>query len=126
MPFIRYDTGDIGTQIRSVNEDVSRHRLINLGGRVTDYIKIGGKIIGSPVLTVLMGKFDIHRYQILQTSQDEIELIIERGKTYTLDDEKYIRQSFLENIGEKTKILFNYKAEFINSENKHKFIIRKY
>jgi len=125
MPFIRYDTGDVGTQIRSDNEDISRHRLINLGGRVTDYIKIGGKVVGSPVLTVLMGKFDINRYQIIQTSENTIELIIERGKTYTFNDEKYIKQSFQENIGEKTNIIFNYEAEFINSENKHKFIIRK-
>lgn len=126
MPFIRYDTGDIGTQTRSVGNDISRHRLIKLGGRATDYIKVGGKVIGSPVLTVLMGKFDINRYQIVQTSENIIELIIEKGKTYTLKDEQYIKQSFQENIGNKLQIKFNYKAEFIDSDNKHKFIIRNY
>lgn len=125
MPFIRYDTGDEGTQIRADNKNISRHKLTDLGGRVTDYIKIEGKVVGSPVLTVLMGKFDIIRYQIVQTSENAIELIIERGKTYNFDDEKYIIQSFEENVG-KVEIKFNYKAEFINSKNKHKFIIRKY
>lgn len=125
MPFIRYDTGDYASQIRSSGKEIERHRLLNLGGRVTDYIEVGGKVIGSPVLTVLMGKFDINRYQIVQRSEVTIELIIEKGITYTYNDEEFIRKSFRENIGEKVEIIFNYKPNFINSENKHKFIIRE-
>ena len=54
MPFIRYDTEDIG--IISDNYcscDCKRPLLIKMLGRKTDYLYLNGKYIGSPVLLEL-------------------------------------------------------------------------
>ncbi|MGS2738803.1 phenylacetate--CoA ligase family protein [Sinomicrobium sp. M5D2P17] len=125
MPFIRYETGDFGAQIKSKGEQYSRHRLVNLGGRTTDYISFNNMVIGSPVLTVLMGKLDILKYQIIQKKNNKIQFRIEPGNSYTEEDENYIRRSFKDNLGDNSCIEFIYTEEFLYSENKHKFIIKE-
>lgn len=125
MPFIRYDTGDFGIQIKSEGRKYSRHRLVNLGGRTTDYISLNGKVIGSPVLTVLMGKLDVLRYQIVQKKNNQIQFLIEPGNSYTKESEAFIRKSFKDNLGDDSLLSFIYTNNFLKSENKHKFIIKE-
>ena len=127
MPFIRYDTGDLG--ILSLDKCSCGRQmplLKEISGRVTDFLNLNGTIIGSPVLTVLMGKFDIEQYQIYQKSKNEILIKIVSGEKYNKEkDESYIKQSFYSHVG-KIKITFDYKS-FNNTSflNKHKFIINE-
>ena len=122
FPFIRYDTGDYGTQVK---EDNLRKKLINLRGRATDYIILNGKTIGSPVLTVLMGKIDAIKYQIVQKKDSSLEIRILKGKNFDHSQENFIKKSLISNIGGNINIIFRYTHDFIPSENKHKFIIRE-
>lgn len=125
MPFIRYDTGDFGTQVKSDKSPCTRHRLISLGGRSTDFIEYNNRIIGSPVLTVLMGKLNVNRYQIIQKKDGSIEFRIDVGDNFSSHEENFIKKSFIDNMGSDENLKFIYTNHFINSENKHKFIIKE-
>jgi phenylacetate-CoA ligase len=126
MPFIRYDTGDIGIiSDEYINNGGNRFLLQNLLGRSNDYLEINGKKIGSPVLTVLMGKINARRYQFIQKSSNNLEIRIERDDLYNISEEEFIKKSIEAHVG-KSNIEFIYGSGFINSENKHKFIIRDF
>lgn len=126
MPFIRYDTGDLG--VISENECLCgcpKPLLTEISGRVTDYLKLSGVYIGSPVLTVLMGKVDVEQYQFVQTKENEVEILIIKGKNYTAKDEEFILRSLKSRVNDisiKIKFIENSRG-FINQVNKHKFII---
>ncbi len=127
LPFIRYDTGDLGVLSNSVCTCNRPTPLLKqIVGRVTDYLNLNNTIIGSPVLTVLMGKFDIEQYQIIQKSNDVIVIKIVQGKKYRKEDEEFIRKSFYTHVG-RINIKFDY-VDFIQVQNgtKHKFIINEY
>jgi len=126
FPFIRYDTGDLGT-ISDSECGCGRKMLLlkEIVGRVTDFLNVNNTIIGSPVLTVLMGKFDIEQYQIVQENPDTITCKIIKGKTYKDKDEKFIKESFYKHVGE-----INIKFDYVNAipvteAGKHKFIIKE-
>ncbi len=123
FPFIRYDTGDNGSQILGNNG--SRKKLIDLRGRTTDFITINNKTIGSPVLTVLMGKIDAIKYQIIQKKDQSLEIRILKGKDYSPNQEDFIKESLTSNVSNDLKIDFIYTDVFIKSNNKHKFIIKE-
>ena len=121
FPFIRYDTGDIGKINERPMSGDNRLRLAALLGRETDMIEINGRRIGSPIFTVLMGKFDILKYQIVKDKK-ELRFIIHKGENYTKEDEITIKQSMREKLGD-TKLKFDYSGAFFESKNKHKFIV---
>jgi len=126
FPFVRYDTGDLGVLDTSECACGRKTPLLkSIVGRVTDFLKLNGRIIGSPVLTVLFGKFDIEQYQIIQETEDSIICRIVKGKTYGCEDEKYIRESFCKHVGP-IEILFDYTTIIKpEGESKYKFIINK-
>jgi len=126
FPFIRYDTGDLGTlEYSECSCGRNTPLLKEIAGRVTDFLKLNGRIIGSPVLTVLFGKFDIEQYQIIQETEDSIICRIVKGKTYGREDEKFIRESFFKRVGP-IKIVFQYVPTIKpEGESKYKFIINK-
>jgi len=124
FPFIRYDTGDLGV--------VSDEYLLNGGkrlilkallGRATDFLEVNEKKIGSPALTVIMGKTDAHKYQIIQRG-DLLRILIDRGDTFDDRQEQFIRSSLESYLG-KVKLSFEYTDQFVQSNNKHKFIIKE-
>lgn len=125
FPFIRYDTGDNGTQILNPYSKNKRKILTNLRGRTTDYIVIGDKTIGSPILTVLMGKIDAIKYQIIQKKNQSLEIRILKGTNYSIQQENFIKKSLQSKLKKDLEIKFIYTEDFIKSNNKHKFIIRE-
>lgn len=127
LPFIRYDTGDLGY--------ISNRKCLcgrdmplfeELMGRVTDFLTLNNITIGSPVLTVLMGKCDIEQYQIIQENSDSITCKIIKGKTYDKNQEEFIKESFYKHVG-KINIKFDYVQSIpAAGGNKHKYIINKH
>lgn len=125
LPFIRYDTGDLGVISDSkCTCDRKTPLLKEIAGRVTDFLKLNNIIIESPVLTVLMGKFDIEQYQIIQDSPTSMIIKIVRGKTYDKKrDEGIIKNSFFCHVG-KINIEFQYVDSISATKaGKEKFII---
>ena len=127
LPFIRYDTGDLGI-ISSKKCPCGRESLLlkEVVGRTTDSLILNGITIGSPVLTVLMGRFDIEQYQIVQESGNSITIKIVKGQTFSEKDENFIRRSFFSHVGE-IDIKFEYVDSIAPFEGqKHKFIINDF
>ena len=104
-------------------------RLIEIIGRVTDYLLINGVYIGSPALTVLMGKLNLKMYQIIQQEKDKIVFKIVLNNN-TIEEKKYCVNFITKSINEHVKdaiINFRFydKIEDLNITNKYKFIINE-
>ncbi|MBB1115963.1 phenylacetate--CoA ligase family protein [Stenotrophomonas sp. W1S232] len=111
-PFVRYDTGDIGLMTRESCACGNPYPLLkNLSGRRTDTLKINGKLIGSPVLTVLMSGTGVLRYQFIQENQDELCVRISKGNNYSKKIEDYIKDSLFLHVGE-FNLIFDYSENF--------------
>lgn len=126
MPFIRYDTGDLGL-IDASNCPCGNKRplLKHIYGRTTDYLKLNNKVIGSPVLTVLMGKVDLENYQIMQKKSDEIDVKYVKDSLLNSKDEDFIKKSFFEHVGQIRINFERVKPDDLLVENKYKFIINE-
>ncbi len=121
LPFIRYDTGDLGV-ISDLECTCGRKMPL-----LENFLKLNNVIIGSPVLTVLMGKLDIEQYQIIQTNASSITCKIVKGDTYDeKKDEEFIKESFYRHVG-KINIEFSY-VNVISAVggSKFKFIINNF
>lgn len=126
FPFIRYDSGDIGTvSDKFCTKENPRLVLSQLLGRTTDYIELNGKIIGSPVLTVLMSNIDAFKYQFIQRDTSNLELRIHKTESYTQEQEDFIIKSIRSNLGENFNFNIIYGKDFEESDNKHKFILNQ-
>ncbi|EXB45641.1 phenylacetate--CoA ligase family protein [Acinetobacter sp. 1000160] len=124
MPFIRYDSGDIGRI--DFSECVcgkKTPRIFVNYGRVTDTLVIAGKVIGVPVLTVLMGKVPVLQYQIAKTGENQMTFRIIKSPDYNQSFEDYIRRSISERIGN-IDLVFNYVDCITPPQGKkHKFLV---
>lgn len=124
MPLIRYDTGDLGIlDSAPCSCGCKRPLLKKVYGRTTDYLKLNNKIIGSPVLTVLMGKIEVENYQIIQTSHNGILLKYTNNAELSEDDKLFIRNSFFSHVGDMSINYQKVGTMQLQPENKHKFII---
>ena len=125
MPLIRYDSGDLGV----CNDEYctcGNEKLIlkTLKGRITDFLKINGKLISSPVLTILMGKTSATNYQIEQMSKNKIIIkLVYKNKANIQRDQELIITSLKSHVGD-----FELAFDIVNQiavlkGKKHKFII---
>ncbi len=123
--FIRYDTGDLGS--------VSSHEcacglpfpvLKSLVGRSTDALYINNSLIGSPVLTVLMSRVDVNRYQFL-CYDDHVDLVLDVDRCdFGEKDSAFIKQSLFSQVGKfDLRMSFN-ESDFVEtSAGKHKVVV---
>jgi phenylacetate-CoA ligase len=110
MPFIRYDTGDMGVYS---NESCSCGRKLPLMkrilGRTTDilHFKTGVSLSG-PSLTLIFKDFDIKQYQVVQTSDDCMIAKVIKGKTYSEKDTEKIHRVLKNTIGDGVEVKFEF------------------
>lgn len=126
-PFVRYDTGDLGVISDEPCACGSPYPLLNkLVGRTTDILNINGRVVGSPVLTVLMASVDVVRYQFIQESKNRVVIVIEKGSLPSPADEDFIRRSLFSNIGEFELIFIYDEGAFeVADGGKHKVVVNK-
>lgn len=110
MPFIRYDTGDVGAYS---SEECSCGRKLPLmkriSGRTTDILRFkSGVALSGPSLTLIFKDFDIRQYQVVQTDDDSIVIKMIRGKTYSQKDTKRICQVFKDIAGSDVELTFEF------------------
>jgi phenylacetate-CoA ligase len=123
MPFIRYETGDIGVMSKEVCRcGIRRPLLQSIRGRTTDFLVLNGRAISGPQLTILMGKLDVEWYQFVQKGGGSVLLRVVAGKGFGAQQKKAIEKSLYTNVGP-----FRLEFEMLPSppacENKHHFII---
>ena len=126
-PFVRYDTGDLGLISKNECACGSPYPLLkSLMGRTADVIKVNDRIIGSPVLTVLMANTNAVRYQFIQLAENKISIVIEKSSKYDEMDEKFIRTSLISNLGPlDIRFIYDVVAFETVDGGKHKIVINK-
>lgn len=98
--FVRYDTGDLGLLDMESCPCGSPYPVIRaLKGRSTDIIRINGRSVGSPVLTVLMNDVNAINYQFIQKSDTELTLIIKPNDKYSIENENFMRSLLFSHLG---------------------------
>lgn len=134
MPFIRYNSGDVGIPS---NERCPCGRglplMDSIEGRITDYlIKKDGSLISGMPLTDIFEDIEakkenkILQYQIIQETKERIVVKIVKGINYNHEDEGYIVRKIRGHIGFEVKIDINYVDEIPTTKaNKMRFIISK-
>jgi phenylacetate-CoA ligase len=131
MPLIRYDTGDMAEITHQPCKcGKTTPRLLEVIGRTTDYLKFGDVYIGSPVLTVLMGKLEVELYQIIQDSEDHVVFNLVLPKNSSIKDKEnsinHIKSSMNDKVPNvKVDVMFYDSINKIQNKNKHKFIINE-
>jgi phenylacetate-CoA ligase len=124
MPFIRYDSGDIGRiDCSPCPCGLSTPRLFLKHGRITDQITVAGSIVGAPVLTVLMGRLPVKQYQIAKIGHSSLVFRIIKDNAYSRKDEQFILRSMSERIPG-VEVSFEYLDQIVPPAGvKHKFLI---
>jgi len=130
MPFVRYETGDIGV-MTTENCPCGRTSpmLSSVLGRQTDLLVIDGVTIGSPVLTVLMGTTTAAWYQIVQTDRTSVTFrIVNPDPATRQHDETTIVASLRHHVGETVRITFEYleMPDDLLAGDKHRFIVNQW
>lgn len=134
MPFIRYDSGDVGIPS---NERCPCGRglplMESVEGRITDYLmKKDGSLISGMPLTDIFEDIEakkenkILQYLIIQETKEKIVVKIVKGINYNQNDEDYIVREIRGHIGFEVKIDVNYVDKIPTTKaNKRRFIISK-
>jgi len=126
MPFIRYDTGDMGVYS---SEECSCGRKLPLMkqilGRTTDILRFkNGAVLSGPSLTLVFKDFDIKQFQLVQERDDSLLVKVIKGKTYVDDDTRRLRKTLEDIVGEGIEIRFEFVDSISTTKSgKWKFII---
>ncbi len=110
MPFIRYDTGDIGVMKKNSECGLSTPVLENISGRVVDFIyDTSGNRLSPYMLTNYMWPFDkLKQFQFIQEDKTKYILKLNGAKKF-YKDEEFI-DLFKEFLGQDAQI----KIEHVN------------
>ncbi|MGV6832529.1 MAG: hypothetical protein ACWA5P_13325 [bacterium] len=123
IPFVRYDTGDLGSMIEVDGEP----RLRSIEGRVVDVIyDINGRIVPSFMVHILARKFDnIDQIQFIQHDKAKYEVIINSLKGFTQEAE--LIQEVYRIFGEPSEVKVTYVSEIpLLSSGKRRSTINHY
>jgi len=127
MPFIRYDTGDVGAiEIFEIN-GVQKRFITQFGGRKTDNIyKPNGERIASNSISTLMWEFNnIKQFQFIQTGQKEYRLLLNIEKPFKDENRIYLKIKAL--LGEEAKIEVEYIKEIpVLASGKRRYIVNEW
>jgi len=124
MPFIRYDTGDIGSFKFIEVDGVFKRAICNFSGRKLDLIRdSNGNIIYPHVIAQYFKDFsEIKQFQIIQESKYQYTLKINTNENFT--DEIKLKTIFRKHLGKDTHITIKRVEEVpILSSGKRKMMI---
>lgn len=122
MPFIRYDTGDIGS-ISEVSCSCGRGLplLKSIDGRTCEVIKYKDKYINSSALSVIVRLFkNIKECQFVQEKENELVSNIVKRNNFSENDMNEIISDLHKHIGEELDIKINF-VEYIPRTKMGKF-----
>ena len=128
MPLLRYQPGDV--IINNFDESVcscgcTLPRIKNIVGRTTDVIRFSnGRSLSGPALTVLFSKFSLNKYQVIQNSENSVDINLIPGTQFDQKQYNRILELMKHHCGAGIEI-FIYKVDNIPTpySGKHRFII---
>lgn len=96
MPFLRYDTGDVGVFAADEDGTVDDTALVSIGGRVLDRLfDTQGRPVNPMVIELL--EFDVRQYQLIQTGPGRYTVRVNAAPDPGLDAR--MRRWFLDLLG---------------------------
>lgn len=138
MPFIRYDTGDIGILSRKECKCGNPNPMIaSIEGRNNDFVVLGnGRIVDPRSLDSSMRFFiakfsqkygwNIEKYQIVQEEIDSVVVKIVKGKNFTKNDVNKIVALIKKILGQNMKVQVQIVDEIKKTKvGKHRSVISK-
>jgi phenylacetate-CoA ligase len=128
MPFIRYDTGDMGTY--STEECACGRKLPlmkKILGRTTDTLRFKtGAVLSGPSLIHIMKDFDVKQYQIVQEKDDLLIVKLIKGETFVDKDAEQLYKILSSSAGEAVEIKFEFVESIpTTASGKWKFVISR-
>jgi phenylacetate-CoA ligase len=126
MPFIRYDTGDMGVYS---TEECSCGRKLPLMkkilGRTTDILRFKtGAVLSGPSLTLIFKDFDIKQYQIVQEKDDLLLVKLIKGNNFDDNDTERLHKILRNYAGKAVEVRFEFVQSIPTTKSgKWKFII---
>jgi phenylacetate-CoA ligase len=131
MPLIRYQNGDLISPIlESDSSFFNFKRFENISGRVSDIIQLsnGGNLVvpsffGSKLLRLIKG---INQYQIIRTSENEIEIHLALDQPLSKSDEGALNQNLNDYLAGKINYSIVYVEKIpVGKNGKYKLLIDK-
>lgn len=124
MPFIRYDTGDIGKFLVNDDRTVNHSFLKEIQGRKLDLLlDAKGKIVSSYIVYKNMFKYpEIDQYQLVQETKNDYRFIISMNGKFKREDE--LKKEFLKYLGPDANFEIEYVKEIplLNSGKRRKIL----
>ncbi len=128
FPFVRYDTGDIGTITHSSCKCGFQTPRIKISGRSVDVFKTpDGKNIHGWFFLYMFWKYQkgIDNYQVIQDKLDHITIKLVINKDFDKNQLKKIK-AITQNKSPKWKIIFKFVKKIkVPKNGKYKFIVSK-
>lgn len=107
MPFIRYETGDLGTPTeRKCSCGRGLPILDSVDGRVTDFIHVSSRKIPFLFFNYFFegyGKL-IREFQVIQKREDLIQVLIVPSDSFNMNTEESIKSGLEKNLGGSTRV----------------------
>ena len=127
MPFIRYDTGDIGKFLVESNGSINKLYLSDIQGRKLDLLlDTKGNVISSYIMYKNMFKYpDIDQYQLIQEDKKVYRFII--SSKHKFEKENSLKNEFLTFLGNDAIFKIDYVKEIpLLSSGKRRKIVNNY
>ena len=127
MPFIRYDTGDIGKFVLNDDGTVNYSYLEEIQGRKLDLLlDTKGNIVSSYIMYKNMFKYtEIDQYQLIQEDEKDYKFIISMKKKFGNEDQ--LKKEFIKYLGSDANFEILYIDEIpLLSSGKRRKIVNNY
>lgn len=127
MPFVRYDTGDVGAWVETEHYGRRIKAIGNFGGRVVDMIfDTSGNQVSPHSITNRMWEFqDISQYQFVQKGERQYSIKLNIDKA-DFTKEAYLISLFLDVLGNDADISIEYCREIpVLASGKRRYIVNE-
>jgi len=128
MPFIRYDSQDLGIPLDRICECGRELPLIKeVVGRVVDILKFDdGTVVSGWPLTLVFAQFDIKRFQIVQTDGKSLVIKLVKGRNYLKDDTQSLFSILRKYLSENIDMQIEFVEQIpLTKGGKWKYIVSK-
>ncbi len=108
-PFIRYRIGDVGTRSkRPCACGRAGDAFLSVDGRIEDYVVTPeGRMVGR-LDHIFKGELDVAEAQVLQETQDALEVLIVRRDSYDENSERHLLEEFRSRLGKAIELRLRY------------------
>jgi phenylacetate-CoA ligase len=108
-PFIRYRVGDVGTRSKHpCSCGRAGDTFLSVDGRIEDYVLTPeGRLVGR-LDHIFKGELDVAEAQILQETQDALEVLVVRRDSYDENSERHLLKECRSRLGSAIELRLRY------------------